>query len=159
MTNAPATTTYASIVSRETVKIALMITAINDLEAELFDILNVHIETPVTKKVWTTLGPEFSKDSRKTAVIVRGLHGLKLAGAAFISHVARCMESLGYKPCRTNLNLWLKHEIRPEDGFQYYSYLLYYVDDILYIYHNVDAVFQQLHNSFPLKLGFGKPAL
>ena len=32
MTKAPATITYASVVSRETVRIALMIAAVNDLE-------------------------------------------------------------------------------------------------------------------------------
>ena len=43
------------------------------------------------------LGPEFSKDARKTAVNVRALHGLKPAGAAFRSHLARCRKSLGYE--------------------------------------------------------------
>ena len=48
-----------------------MIAALNHVEVMLTDILNAYIQAPVTEKVWTMLGPEFSKDEVKTAVIVR----------------------------------------------------------------------------------------
>ena len=69
--------------SRETVRKALMIAALNDLEVKLGNILNASVQAPVTEKVRNTLGPEFSKVVGKTAVIVRTLHGLKSAGTAF----------------------------------------------------------------------------
>ena len=53
---------------------------------------------------------------------------------------------------------WLKPEIRPADGVKYYSYLLCYVNGILCIHHNADAVLQQLHKSFLLKPEFGNIA-
>ena len=80
MTKAPATITYASMMSRETVRIALMTAALNDLEVKLGDILYAYV-------------PEFGKDIGKTAVIVRALYCLKLAGAAFRCHFARCIWS------------------------------------------------------------------
>ena len=101
------------------------------------------------------LGPEFSKDARRSALIVRGLYGLKSAGAAFQRHLARCMESLGYQFCKAYLDLWLKLEIRLEDGVKYYSYLLCYVNDILCIHHSAAPIPEWLHKSFSLKLGFG----
>ena len=52
MTKALATIMYASVVSRETVRISLMITALNDLEVELG---NAYLQAPVTEKLWTTL--------------------------------------------------------------------------------------------------------
>ena len=61
LTKALATTTYASVVSRETVRIVLMISTLNEFEVKLGDILNVYVHAPVTTKVWTTLGPEFDK--------------------------------------------------------------------------------------------------
>ena len=79
-----ATITYASIVSRETVRIALMIAIINDLAVKSVDILNVYVQAVVTIKVQTILGPEFSKSTGKTAVIVRVLFGIKSAEAAFL---------------------------------------------------------------------------
>ena len=69
----------------------------------------------MTEKVWTTLGPEFSKDASKTAVIVRALYDLKSAGAGFRSHLVKCMESLRYESCKADLDLWLKPEIKRLD--------------------------------------------
>ena len=59
MTKAPATIMYATVVSRETVRILLMNVTQNDLEVNLGDILNAFVKAPVTEKVWTTLGLEF----------------------------------------------------------------------------------------------------
>ena len=74
ITKAPAPIIYASVVLRETVLIALMIATLNYLEFKLGNILNAYVQTAVTEKVWTTLGHEFSKDSGKTAVIIRALY-------------------------------------------------------------------------------------
>ena len=65
ITETPATIMYASVVSRETVRIALMIAPLNNLEVKLGDILNAYVHATVTEKVWTTLGPELGKDARK----------------------------------------------------------------------------------------------
>ena len=54
MTKASASITYASVVSRETMRIALMIATLNDLEIKLDNILNAYVQAPVTEKVWTT---------------------------------------------------------------------------------------------------------
>ena len=62
MTKAPASTTYASVVSRETVRIALMIFTFIDLEVKLGNILNAYVQAPVTEKVWIMLHPEFGSD-------------------------------------------------------------------------------------------------
>ena len=96
MTKALATIMYASVVLRETERIDLMIAALNDLEVKLGDISNAYVQTPVTEKVWTTLGSVFCKETRRTAVIVRALYSPRSAGASFRSYLARCMESLGY---------------------------------------------------------------
>ena len=61
---------YASVVSRETVRLALTIAALNDLEVKVGDILNAYITAPITEKVWTVLGPEFGPDQGRSAVIV-----------------------------------------------------------------------------------------
>ena len=54
------------------------------------------------EKVWTTLSPESCKDAKKTVVIVRAFYGLELAGASFRSHLAKCMESMGYMSCKAD---------------------------------------------------------
>ena len=55
--------TYTSIVSRETDRISLMITTLNDVEVKLADILNAYVQAPVIDNVWTTLILEFGKDA------------------------------------------------------------------------------------------------
>jgi hypothetical protein len=76
MTSALMIMTYASMVSRETIRIALTIAALNDLEAKAADILNAYISAPIKEKVWCALGPEFGSDAGKSAIIVRALYGL-----------------------------------------------------------------------------------
>ncbi len=91
MTGAPMIMIYASVVSCETVRIALTIAALNDLEVKMADILNAYISASIKEKVWRALGPEFGPDAGKSAIIVRALYGLKSAGAAFHAHLADCM--------------------------------------------------------------------
>ncbi len=83
LTEAPVTITYASVVSRETVRLTLTFASLNDLEVKVDNVLNAYITTPVKEKVLTILGPKFGHDSGKSAVIVHALYGLKSAGAAF----------------------------------------------------------------------------
>jgi hypothetical protein len=91
-TDTPHTMTYASVVSRESVRIDLTLAALNDLDVKMADIENAYLTAPITEKVCTVLGPEFGDDAGKRALIVRDLYGLKSAGAAFRNHVAECMK-------------------------------------------------------------------
>ena len=100
------------------------------------DILNSYMKAPGSEKVLTTLGWEFGKGTWKNAVIAKPIWP-KINGSSFISHLPKCMESLGYEWYEANPDLWLKPEIRSEDGVQNYSYLLCYVDCIHCIHHNV----------------------
>jgi hypothetical protein len=56
-TYTPHAMTYASVVSRESVKIALTLVALNDLDVKMADIYNAYLTARITDKVWTVLGP------------------------------------------------------------------------------------------------------
>lgn len=130
--SAPATLTYASVVSRETVRIALTLAALNDLEVKASDIQNAYLTAPCSEKVWLKAGTEFGPNAGKRAIIVRALYGLKSAGSSFRNHLADCMKTLGYKSCLADPDLWYKPMVRPEDGFKYYAYMLAYVEARVY---------------------------
>jgi hypothetical protein len=100
MTEAPKTLAYASLVSRESVRIILTMAALNDLEVKAADVQNAYLTTPVSEKIWTRLGREFGSDAGEKAAIVRALHGLKSAGASFRNHLADYMRELGFNPAR-----------------------------------------------------------
>ena len=84
VTEVPSNLTYSSVVSRDSVRIALTISALNDLDILACDIQNAYLTAPCREKVWTVAGPEFGpEDCGKTMIIVRALYGLKSSGAAF----------------------------------------------------------------------------
>ena len=118
-TNIPATITYASVVSCETVRIALTLAALNDLEVKVADIQNAYITHPVTEKIWTVLGKEFVQDAGNKVITSRDLYGLKSSGAEFRNNLANYMKRLGYTPCCADPDLWLKPMVRPSDRFEY----------------------------------------
>jgi hypothetical protein len=141
MTEAPAVMTYASVVSRESVRIALTLAALNDLQVKASDVMNAYLTAPCEEKIWTILGPEFGGDAGKKALIVRALYGLKSAGASFSRHLADCMRELGYTSCKADPDIWMKEMVRPEDNFRYYAYILLYVDDVLCIHHDAENAY------------------
>ena len=149
MTTSPAAVTYASVFSRETVRIALILAALNDLEVKCGDVLNAYITAPVKEKIWTYLGPEHGEDEGKKAIIVRALYGLKFSGAAFCIHLCEFMAALGYKPCLSDPYIWLKYQ--NQDGIDYYSYILCYVDDIVVIHHDVRLILDMIDKFMKLK--------
>eukprot|EP00804_Cyclotella_cryptica_P024391 CCRYP_018575-RA/>CCRYP_018575-RA protein AED:0.15 eAED:0.15 QI:0/0/0/1/0/0/4/0/667 len=149
-TKAPATLTYASVVSRETVRIALLVAALNKVDIWAADVLNAYITAPCQEKIWTTLGKEFGDDCSKKAIVVRALYGLMSSGAAFRAHLAGCMREMGYKSCPADPDLWLKEQT-DQKGIRYYFYILCYVDDLLAVHHNPKRVKDRINSFLPLK--------
>ena len=143
MVEAPKSLTYASMVSRKSVRIALTLTALNDLEVKTSDVKNTYL----------TVGTQFGENKGKTAIIVRALYGLASSGTSFRNHLADCMHHLGYKSCLTDPDLWYKPEVREEDKFKYYSYVLFYVDDCLCIHHSTEEELNKIDKFFKMKAG------
>ena len=137
MDAAPKHLTFISVVSRESVRISLTLAALNDLEVKTSDIQNAYRTGPCSEKVHTTLGTEFGENKGKTAIIVRALYGLATSGPSFRNYLADCMHHLGYKSCLANPDLWYKSDVKEEDKYIYYLYVLLHVDDCLCIHHSV----------------------
>jgi hypothetical protein len=151
MTEPPAAATYASVVSRESVRLGLLIAALNGLSILSADIQNAYLTSPCQEKIYTILGPEFGPNrmGRKSKV-VRALYGLKSAGAAFRNHLANCLAHLGYESSRGDPDVWFRPAIKVT-GEEYYEYLFVYTDDILAIGENPKEVLTRLNHYFSLK--------
>ena len=74
VTYVPPTKNFASVVSCETIRIALTIDALNDLQVKVADIMNTYVTDPVQDKILTILGPEFGEHKGKNALIVYALY-------------------------------------------------------------------------------------
>ena len=153
MTETPHQLRYASVVSRESVRIALTIAALNDLEIKCSDVMCAFCQAPTKEKVWTVLGPEFGPDAGKRAIVVRAAYGLKSSSQAFREHLASCMKELGWESCKADRDVWLKPMVRPEDGFEYYAYMLIHTDDCLCVDYDATQRLVELDHYFKMKPG------
>ena len=61
-TEAPASVTYLSVVSREGVNIAFLIAALNNLEICAADVGDAYLNAPTCEKLWIVAGREFGSD-------------------------------------------------------------------------------------------------
>lgn len=160
MTEPPKTLTYASVVSRESVRIAMTLATLNDLEVKVADIQNAYLTAPCQEKIYIRVGDEFGEDSGKLTIIVRALYGLASSGAAFRNHLADCMRELGYESCLADRDVWIKPMVRPDDGHKYYAYILLYVDDVLCIHHDAVEALTEIDYFFKMKKGsIGDPEI
>ena len=71
---------YAGVVARDSVQIALTYAALNDLDVTMGDIKGAYLSAPTSEKHWILLGPEFGEDAGKHALIICVLYGGKHAG-------------------------------------------------------------------------------
>jgi hypothetical protein len=94
----------------------LTLAALNDLEVKISDIKNAYLTAPFSEKI-----AKFGANAGKLSIVVLSLYGLKSAGASFQNHVADCMQHLGWELCVADQDLWMKAEIRPNDGHKYYA--------------------------------------
>ena len=96
-TVAPPTLTYVSFFLQEIFRVALALSALNDVEVKISDIQNTYLTPPCLEKIWTTLGSELGTDLLgKKSLVVRALYGIKSACASFRNHLTECTINLGY---------------------------------------------------------------
>ena len=88
-TETPADLTYASVLSRYLVHIALTHAAFNGIDVLAYDTQNTYLTAKCRKKIWTVAGPGFGSDTSKIFIIKMALYGLKSSGAAFRYYLRR----------------------------------------------------------------------
>ena len=156
-TEAPASITYSSVVSRESVRLAFTIAGLNGLDICAADIGNAYLNAPCREKIWTIAGPEFGSDSGSVMVVVRALYGLKSSGASWRAMLAQSLTDMGYVSTRADPDVWIRPAFKP-DGTEYYEMVLVYVDDILHLSHDTKATMTALQKLYELKEGsLGQP--
>ena len=83
MTEAPNSLTYSSVVSRESVKIAFLVAALNGLDIMSCDIGNAYLNAKCQEHIWFVAGPECGDLQGIPCKLARALYGLKSSGAAW----------------------------------------------------------------------------
>ena len=161
LTRDPETSTYAGVVSRESVRIALTYAALNDLPVTAADIRNAYLQAPSSEKHYVICREEFGLEHvGKVALIRRALYGGKKAGRDFWEHLRNCMEFLGFQSCKADPDVWMRPAVR-SDGSEYWEYVLLYTDDTLVMSENGERILrQEIGKYFELKAeSIGPPTI
>jgi hypothetical protein len=105
--------TYAGVVSRKNMRIALAYAAQNGLEVRAADIRNAYLQAPCKDDI--ICGPEFGVENEgKVAFIHRALYGGKSAGRDFRNQLRSCMHYIGFKSCPANPDVWIRSAIKSD---------------------------------------------
>lgn len=148
----PVQSTFAGVVSRESVRIAFTYAALNGLDICAADIRNAYLQAPSSSKDYVVCGPEFGLENvGRVALIHRALYGGKSAGADFRNHLRSCMRHLGFASCPADPDVWMR-PAKKADGSEHYEYILLYTDDALCVAEMPEKVLRrELGRYFELK--------
>jgi len=78
------------------------------------------------------------------------MYGVKTSGAAWHAQLSETLYSMDFKPTLADPDVWYRAACKP-DGFEYYEYILVYVDDILTISHAPSAIMETIKKEYRLK--------
>ncbi len=95
--------TFASVVSRDSIRIAFLVAALNDLDVLSADISGAYLNANAAEKVYTIAGKEFGPEKEgRVVVITRALYGLRSSGKAWRDHMAATLRDHGYTSCKAD---------------------------------------------------------
>ncbi|KAL7477698.1 hypothetical protein ACHAW6_003494 [Cyclotella cf. meneghiniana] len=151
MTKAPGTLTYASIMSRKTMRIVLLVAALNDVDIWVADVLSACITAPCRKKIWTTLGREFDDNRGRKALIDQELYKLKSIGATFGCTWSGVCTRWG--PAHALLTLSCGSRNRQTRGELFLCLYPLLFKDLLVVHHNPKCVMDKIDSFLSLKPG------
>ena len=107
-TKDPLESTFAGVVSRESVRIALTYAALNGIEVMAAEIQNAYLQAPSSEKHYIIYGLEFGLENvGKVGLIRRALYGGKSSGADFWKHLRTCIIHLGFISCKAGPDVWM----------------------------------------------------
>ena len=107
--------------SRDSVRLAFLAAALNDLDVLAADIQNAYLTAPTKEKVYAIAGPEFGSDAGRPARIVRALYGLKSSGKMFREFFAKTLrEEMKFVPCKADPDVWMRKATKA-NGFHYWE--------------------------------------
>ena len=122
-TKAPSCITYSSVVSCDSLRIALTVAALNKFDILAFDMQNAHLTEKCREKIWTVAGKEFGYESGRIMIVRMAPYGMKSSGAAFRAKLVGVLHNLDYVTTMADPDVWIKPAVKP-DGSKYYEMVL-----------------------------------
>ena len=145
----PNQSTYAGLVTRESIRVALTYAALNGLSVFGADIRNSYLQAPTSETHYIKYESKFVIENvGKTAIIVRALYGGKAAGAEYWRHIRKAMNEMDFT---LYPDVWIRPSVK-DDGSKYNQYVLLYTDDIMCMMENPSEFMEkEIGSRFTLK--------
>ena len=111
-TEPPASDTYSSVASKESVRLAFLLSELNGIDLVTVDITNAYVNAPCREKVAAVAGPEFGEYEGCVVIIEKALYGLKTSGAAWHAHLSEKLRAMGFIPSLADPDMWMRKATR-----------------------------------------------
>jgi Reverse transcriptase (RNA-dependent DNA polymerase) len=152
MTGEPETSSYSSVVTRESVRIGFLLAAVDGVRMLSCDIGNTYLNADTNEKVYTIAGPEFGGEQGQVMIIKKALYGLKTSGKEWRELFAGTLSDFKFRSTYGDPDVWLRGAVH-SDQHRYYERLLVYVDDILAISEEPEEIMKMIAEAYRLKEG------
>ena len=116
----------------------------------LCEIQNTYLTSEFRERVWIVASPGFGSESGQCMIVKKVLCWFKISGASLRARLEETLETMGYKPRYADPYVWIRSAGKP-NGFQYYEYMLWYVDDVLCISADTGKYMNGIQDDFKLK--------
>jgi hypothetical protein len=96
-TDTPASITYSSVMSRDSVRLAFLVAGLNDLDVLAEDVRNAYLNAACREKIWFEGGIETGEDRGKVLIVCRLASGPRSYAARLevylLTGQSRCLDS------------------------------------------------------------------
>ena len=124
----------------------------NKLDVQAADISNAYLNAPCRELIWIVAGQEFGSDEGCVMKDVRLWYSLKRSGTSCHAMLSQTMTDMEYTRCKADHDVWYCPAVKP-NGFEYYEYVLIFVDNILNISKDTKATVETIGTLYWLKPG------
>ncbi|MDJ0828176.1 MAG: reverse transcriptase domain-containing protein, partial [Rhodobacter sp.] len=137
----PEDSVYSSVAAQRSLRIALLIGELNNLESMAGDIGYAYLQSYTKEKVAFIAGPDFGEYAGHTMIVDKAIYGLRSSGARYHERFAQTMFDLGFTPSYADPDVWMR------DAGDNYEYVVVYVDDLVAVMKDPKSFFDVLQTS------------
>ena len=136
---------YSGVVSIETIRVAFVLAAMNNLDVCAADVSTAFLYGKTREKVYVIAGEEFGQHKGKRMLIDKGLYGLASSAARFHDKLSSTLRDMGFVPSKADYDLWM----RKQDD--HYEYIATWVDDLLVFSKKPMEIINTIKETYDLK--------
>jgi hypothetical protein len=142
-------------------RLAFLVVALKNPNILSADLHNAYLNALTEEQIYMTTGPEFGPDKEGwTVMIASALYSLRSSGTRWHNNLAAMLWDSGLRSCKADTDACFQVAVRPHGGEAYCEHVLSYVDNILVISEELQALIDYLKSTYALKNGsVGEPTV